>query len=410
MAHRMRAIEDGSITSTPGFRAAGIAAGIKPKGAPDLAFVHAARPCAAAAVFTTNLFQAAPVVYDRGLLQRNPAGLRGVVINSGCANACTGEQGMRDAEATAAAAAQQTGGSAHDYMVMSTGVIGQLLPMDKVRSGVAAAALALEDTVEAGHRAARAIMTTDTVPKEAAVYVETDAGGFTIAGMAKGAGMISPNMATLLVVLTTDARIAPGPAQQALAAAVGVSLNMITIDGDMSTNDTALLLANGMAEMPEITTADAPQYGAFLDGLTQVTVALAKGLVRDGEGATRFVEIRITEAASFSEARQVGMAVANSSLVKTAIYGQDANWGRIVCAVGYAGVPLDPNAVRVWVGDLELVRDAGPYQVDEERAAEILAQSDIPIRIALGRGSAEATVWTSDLSHAYVDINAHYRT
>jgi glutamate N-acetyltransferase/amino-acid N-acetyltransferase len=410
MAHRVRVIEDGSVTSTPGFEAAGVAAGIKAGGAPDLALVRSVRPCAAAAVFTTNLFQAAPVLYDRALLGRNPLGLRGVVINSGCANACTGEQGLRDAEATAAAAAQHAGGSANDYMVMSTGVIGQPLPMGKLLPGVQAAAQALESTVEAGHRAARAIMTTDTVPKEVAVYVESDTGGFTVAGMAKGAGMISPNMATLLVVFTTDACIAPGLAQQALAAAVGVSLNMITIDGDMSTNDTALLLANGLAEMPDIVSTDAPEYAAFVEGLTDVAVALAKGLVRDGEGATRFIEIRVSEAASLAEARQVGMAVANSSLVKTAVYGQDANWGRIICAVGYAGVPLDPYAVRVWLGDLELVRDGGPYQVDEARASEILAQNDIPIRIALGRGNAEATIWTSDLSHAYVDINAHYRT
>lgn len=409
MAH-VHLIEDGSVTSTPGFEAAGVAAGIKAGGALDLALVRSVRPCTAAALFTTNLFQAAPVLYDRALLQRNAQGLRGVVINSGCANACTGEQGLRDAAATAAAAAEHLGGSGDDYAVMSTGVIGQPLPMDKIRAGVAAAARALESSVEAGHRAARAIMTTDTVPKEVAVRVETDAGNFTIAGMAKGAGMISPNMATLLAVLTTDARIAPEPARQALTTAVNASLNMITIDGDMSTNDTALLLANGLADMPEIVSTKSPAYSAFTEGLLAVTVALAKGLVRDGEGATRFIEIRVTEAGSVAEARQVGMAVANSSLVKTAIYGQDANWGRIVCAVGYAGVPLDPNAVRVWLGDLELVRDGGPYQVDEARASQILAQTDIPIRISLGRGEAEATVWTSDLSHAYVDINAHYRT
>ncbi len=410
MAHGVHAIENGSVTSPPGFEAAGVAAGLKAEGALDLALVRSSRPCTAAAVFTTNLFQAAPVLYDRALLQRNSLGVRGVVVNSGCANACTGAQGLRDAEATAAEAAAHLGGSASDYMVMSTGVIGQPLPMAKIRSGVAAAAQALESSEEAGHRAARAIMTTDTVPKEMAVCVEYDGRHYTIAGMAKGAGMISPNMATLLAVLTTDARIAPGLAQQALKSAADVSLNMITIDGDMSTNDTALLLANGLADMPEIVSAGEPAYAAFVEGLEAVMVALAKGLVRDGEGATRFIEIQVTEAASAAEARQVGMAVANSLLVKTAIYGQDANWGRIVCAVGYAGVPLDPYAVRVWLGDLELVRNAGPYQVDEARAAEILAQQDIPIRISLGRGEAQATVWTSDLSHAYVDINAHYRT
>lgn len=410
MAHRVSVIEDGSITSVPGFEAAGIVAGIKARTAPDLALVRSARPCVGAAVFTTNLFQAAPVVYDRETLLRNPDRLRGVVINSGCANACTGEPGLRDAEATAAAVARHLGGSAEDYMVMSTGVIGKPLPMAKLLAGIEVAAHELESTVEAGRRAARAIMTTDTKPKESAVRVESDWGVYTIAGMAKGAGMISPNMATLLVVLTTDARIAHGPAQQALSAAVNASLNMVTIDGDMSTNDTALLLANGAAEMPIIDAVGSPAYAAFLEGLTTVAVALAKAVARDGEGATRFIEIRVTGAVDFAEARQVGMSVANSALVKTAIYGQDANWGRIVCAVGYAGVPLDPNAVRVWLGDLELVRDGGPYQVDEARASEILAQTDIAIRIDLARGSAEATMWTCDLSHAYIDVNARYRT
>ncbi len=410
MVPRVRVIENGSITTTPGFEAAGIAAGIKADGALDLAMVRSVAPCTGAAVFTTNRFQAAPVIYDRETLHRNPTGLRGVVINSGCANACTGDQGMRDTRATAAAAAQYAGGSSDDYMVMSTGVIGQLLPMDTVLAGVETATRGLASAVDAGHRAARAIMTTDTVPKEMAVLVEIDSVRFTVAGMAKGAGMISPNMATLLVVFTTDADIAPELAQQALMTAVDASLNMITIDGDMSTNDTAMLLANGEAEMAQIDAADSVAYAAFVDGLTRVAVGLAQGLVRDGEGATRFIEICVTGAANRSEARRIGMSVANSALVKTAIYGQDANWGRIVCAVGYAGVPLDPDAVRVWLGDLELVRDGGPYQIDEERAAEILAQTDIPIRIDLGRGDVEATVWTSDLSHAYVDINAHYRT
>jgi len=282
--------------------------------------------------------------------------------------------------------------------------------MDRVLAGIEQGARELAADEEAGHRAARAIMTTDTVPKEIAVAVETDGIRFTMAGMAKGAGMISPNMATLLATIVTDARIGILPARAALVEAVDESLNMITIDGDMSTNDTAVLLANGTASMPEITTASSPLYAAFLEGLKAVTTALAKGLVRDGEGATRFVEITVTGARDRAEARQVAMSVARSVLVKTAIYGQDANWGRIVCAVGYAGVPLDPNAVRVWMGDLELVRDGGPYQVDETRASEILAQREIPIRIDLAQGEATATVWTTDLSHGYVDINAHYRT
>jgi glutamate N-acetyltransferase/amino-acid N-acetyltransferase len=410
MVVSVRVIPEGSVTSVPGFQAAGVAAGIKNSGKLDLALVRSVTPCVGAAVFTTNLFKAAPVVYDQQAILLNPTGQRGVVINSGCANACTGEPGLRDAQGMASAMAHLLGGEAQDYMVMSTGVIGQPLPMDRVLAGIDQGARSLSRDVDAGHRAAHAIMTTDTVPKEIAVQVETDGVRFTMAGMAKGAGMISPNMATLLVTITTDARIAAIPARAALVEAVDESLNMITVDGDMSTNDTALLLANGTAVMPEITNTSAPLYDAFLQGLKAVTVALAKGLVRDGEGASRFVEIAVTGARDRAEARQVAMSVAKSMLVKTAIYGQDANWGRIVCAVGYAGVPLNPNAVRVWMGDLELVRDGGPYQIDEARASEILAQREIPIRIDLGQGEAAATVWTSDLSHAYVDINAHYRT
>jgi len=410
MGVEIRIIPDGSITSVQGFEAAGVAAGIKASGKPDLALVRSIKPSVGAAVFTTNLFKAAPVVYDQQAILSNPTTQRGVVINSGCANACTGEPGLRDAEGMAAATAQLLGGAPRDYLVMSTGVIGQMLPMDRVLDGISRGAGALSKDVEGGHQAARAIMTTDTVPKEVAVTVQTDGVEFVIAGMAKGAGMISPNMATLLVTITTDARISALPAHAALVEAVGESLNMITIDGDMSTNDTAVLLANGLARMPEISDAASPLYDAFLEGLKQVTVSLAKGLVMDGEGTTRFIEIAVTGAKNRREARQVAMSVAKSVLFKTAIYGQDANWGRIVCAVGYAGVPLDPNAVRVWMGDLELVRDGGPYQVDEERASAILARREIPIRIDLGQGEASATVWTSDLSHAYVDINAHYRT
>ncbi|MGI6367057.1 MAG: bifunctional glutamate N-acetyltransferase/amino-acid acetyltransferase ArgJ [Anaerolineae bacterium] len=410
MAVSIRALSDPAVTLVPGFEAAGVAAGIKQAGKLDLAVVRSLTPCTGAAVFTTNLFKAAPVIYDQQAILANPSGKRGVVINSGCANACTGQQGLEDAQAMAAAAAHLLGGEAQDYMVMSTGVIGQPLPMAQVLEGIRQAAGSLGDDAEAGHRAARAIMTTDTVPKEVGVVVDMDGVRFTIAGMAKGAGMISPNMATLLVTLTSDARIAPIPARAALLHAVGESLNMITVDGDMSTNDTAVLLANGTALMPEITDTESPLYAAFCEGLEAVTVALARALVMDGEGATRFVEIRVTGVEDAAAAKQVAMSVAKSSLVKTAIYGQDANWGRIVCAVGYAGVPLDPARVRVWLGDLELVRDGGPYQVDEERASQILAQREIPIHIDLGQGEASATVWTSDLSHAYVDINAHYRT
>ena len=403
-------IADGGITSTPGFSAAGIAAGIKADGALDVALVHADRPCVAAAVFTRNAFKAAPVLYDQRILAENPTGLRAVVINAGCANACTGDEGVRNAEATAEAAARALGVAPRDVMVMSTGVIGAQLPMNKLTPGVAAAAARRSPALPAGHDAARAIMTTDTRPKESAVRVTYEGGTFTIAGMAKGAGMIHPNMATLLCLLTSDAAISPELAQRALRDAVDGSFNMITVDGDTSTNDTALLMASGSAEMAPITAVNSPAYEAFFQGLTHVLTTLAQAIVRDAEGATRFVTVTVRGASDAAAAKQVGMSVATSLLVKTAIYGHDANWGRIVCAVGYSGVPIDPNRVGVWMDDLELVRGGAPFDVDEERASAILDQPDIAITVDLGQGSAEATVWTCDLSHRYVDINAHYRT
>ena len=222
--------------------------------------------------------------------------------------------------------------------------------------------------------------------------------------------MIHPNMATLLSLITSNVRIAPELAQKALGEVVERSFNMISVDGDTSTNDTLLLMANGQANMPAITSLESAGYRHFVQGLSQVAIVLAQGLVRDGEGATRFIEITVSGARTRAEAKQVAMSVGKSSLVKTAIYGQDANWGRIVCAVGYSGVAIEPDCVRVWLGDLELVRNGAPYDVNEERASEILAQPDIDIRIDLGQGDAQATIWTCDLSHEYVNINAHYRT
>lgn len=407
---QVQAIPDGSITSTPGFEAAGVACGLKPNGALDLALVYSPQPCVGAALFTTNAFKAAPVLYDQRLLAQNATNLHGVVINSGCANACTGERGLRDAVSTAAAAASHLATAPSSFLVMSTGVIGMPMPMDRIHAGVAKAALQRTLSVDGGHAAALAIMTTDTRPKEFAVKVTTDDGEFTIAGMAKGAGMIHPNMATMLCLLTSDARITPQVARQALREGVEGSFHRITVDGDTSTNDTVLLLANGLAEMQPITSTESSAYAGFLAGLSHVLTALAKAVVHDGEGATRFIEITVSGTRSQAEAKQVAMSVARSLLVKAAIYGQDANWGRIICAVGYSGVAVEPERVRVWLGDLELFRNGEPYQVDEAHARELLAQPEITIRVDLGQGDAQATTWTCDLSHQYVDINAHYRT
>jgi len=401
-------IEGGSITSVPGFRAAGVHCGLKAGDELDLGLVVSEVPCRAAAVFTTNRVQAAPVLWDKEVIAISPEGVRAVVINSGCANACTGEQGLRDARQMARQVALAIGTGPHGVLVMSTGVIGQRLDMDKIGAGISAAVASL--SAEGGHKPARAIMTTDTRPKEVAVRVEVAGRRVTIAGMCKGAGMIHPHMATLLGLILTDAAIAQPLLQQALRQAVEASFNRITVDGDMSTNDTVAVLANGLAGNEELRAENSPGYTGFLQGLTFVATELAKGIVRDGEGASKFIEVQVRGARTEAEAKQAAMAVATSNLVKTAIYGKDPNWGRVICAVGYSGVEVDPDRLSLWFDDLHLVKDGQPYDVDEERAAEILSQDEITIAVDLGQGEAEATIWTCDLTHDYVTINAHYRT
>lgn len=398
----------GSITSVPGFRAAGVHCGLKAGDELDLALVVSEVPCQAAAVFTANRVQAAPVLWDKEVLAISPEGVRAVAINSGCANACTGEQGLRDAQQMVRQVALALGTGPHGVLVMSTGVIGQRLDMEKIGAGIRAAVEAL--STEGGHEVARAIMTTDTRPKEIAVQGEIAGRRVTIAGMCKGAGMIHPNMATLLGLILTDAAIAQPLLQRALRQAVEASFNRITVDGDMSTNDTVAVLANGRAGNREVKAENAPDYAEFLEGLTFVATELAKGVVRDGEGATKFIEVQVRGARTEAEARQAAMAVATSNLVKTAIYGKDANWGRVICAVGYSGVEVDIERLSLWFDDLHLVKDGQPYNVDEERALEILSQDEVAITVDLGQGEAEATVWTCDLTHDYVTINAHYRT
>jgi glutamate N-acetyltransferase/amino-acid N-acetyltransferase len=390
-----------------GFRFAGVAAGIKKTGAADFAAIISETPCSTAATFTRNAFPAAPVLYDRDLVKSNPAGVRGVVINSGCANACTGDEGLADAALMARLAEDALRQPPRTLAVMSTGVIGPRLPMDRVRAGAELAAAALSP--EAADEASRAIMTTDTRPKVAL----REAGPARLWGMCKGAGMIHPNMATMLAVIVTDAAIAPAALDAALRAAVDSSFNCISVDGDMSTNDTVLALANGAA---------GPVDGAvFAAALTALCQDLAQQIVRDGEGATKFITIGVSGAASASDARVAAKAIANSPLVKTAFYGGDANWGRILAAVGYSGAAVDPGKAQLWIaagtGDasssadrLQLVAQGRPLVYSEERATAIFAGSEIAVSVALGSGEGSATVWTCDLSHAYVDINGHYRT
>ena len=401
-------IPNGTVTSVPGFRAAGVACGLKPTGDADLALVASDRPCAAAGIFTTNRFPAAPVLYDRELLQRNPGGVRAVVINSGCANACTGQEGLSDAREMAACAAQALGCTPEHVFVMSTGVIGVRLPMARLRAGIPAAAQALAPT--GGAAAARAIMTTDTRPKTCAVRTRLAGRTVTVGGMAKGAGMIHPNMATMLAMIVTDAAATPAVLDAVLRQAAAQSFNAITVDGDTSTNDTLLLLANGEAANPILADPADPGAAPLAEAVTAVATHLAQAIVRDAEGASHFVTIVVRGAASDDDARRAAKAIAHSPLVKTAIYGGDPNWGRVLCAVGYSGAAVDPDRAALWFDDLALVAGGRPLDYDEKRAAAILRQPDVTITVDLGLGTGQATVWTCDLTHKYVDINAHYRT
>lgn len=399
------------ITSVPGFRATGVACGIKGDNARDLALVVSDVPCVTAAVFTTNAVKAAPVLYDQDVLESG-AVIQAVLINSGCANACTGTRGIRDAKRTAQVVEERLGLSPLTTLVMSTGVIGQHLPMGKIVPGVDLAQRSLSD--QGGDLAALAIMTTDTRPKEAAVRIQHAGQEGTIAGMCKGSGMIHPNMATMLGVLVTDVSIEQSLARHALQTVVDQTFNRVTVDGDTSTNDTVVLLANGQSGVPHIASADSTEFHLFEAGLLEVCTSLARQLARDGEGATKLITVRVTGAHSAADATRVAKSIANSSLVKTAVYGEDANWGRVLCAAGYSGIEMDPAQLSLWmenqVDSLHLVRNGEPFEIDESRAAVILAQDEVAFRLDLGQGEEEAQVWTCDLSHAYVDINAHYRT
>jgi glutamate N-acetyltransferase/amino-acid N-acetyltransferase len=411
----MSYLDSPSVTSVPGFQAAGIAAHIKASGAPDLALVVSDTPCTAAAVFTQNRFAAAPVQYDRSVLALNADGICAVAINSGCANACTGAEGMANARRMAEAVEQALGLSDASSLVMSTGVIGVQLPIEKIQSGVRAAVAALSPT--GGPAAARAIMTTDTRPKVAGVEVEVGGATVTIAGMCKGAGMIHPNMATMLSLVCTDVSITSAALDAALRQAVAVSFNAMTIDGDTSTNDTLAVLANGQAGNPLIADTASPLFAPFAAALTSVCTDLARQIARDGEGATKFVTITVAGALSDADAMRAAQSVANSPLVKTALYGGDANWGRILCAVGYSGAEVDPARTNLFfaapAGGLDwlpVVEQGQPLKYSEAEASARFAASEIAIRVELGLGEGQATVWTCDLSHAYVDINGHYRT
>ncbi len=401
---------DGTVTSPAGFTAVAVAAGLKKENQLDLALVVSESDCSCAAMFTKNQVVAAPVLVDRETLAVNNSRLRAVVINAKNANACTGEPGLANARATQQIAAQALGCEANQILVLSTGVIGVQLPMARLEAGIVAGARALSR--QNGRLAAEAIMTTDTHPKHLAVQVNLPGGPVTIGGMAKGAGMIHPNMATMLAVLTTDAAVAPNVLDGLLRTAVNRSFNRISIDGDTSTNDTVLLLANGVSGTAVSDPGSITQFGAALN---QLCTALAHMIVRDGEGATKFVEIQVTGAGSAADAHQIANTIATSPLVKTAFAGSDANWGRLLMAAGRAGVQFDQTKLNLWIGvhqadELQLVASGTPTEYQEAEAAAVFAQPEFMVRLDLGVGEETAVVWTTDFSHDYVTINADYRT
>jgi glutamate N-acetyltransferase/amino-acid N-acetyltransferase len=400
----------GGVTTPGGFRTAATACGIKASGL-DLALLVADAPASAAALFTTNLVKAAPVLISQQHLRSSQGVARAIVVNSGCANACTGEQGLAVAKESAGEVARLLGCHAQEVLVASTGVIGVALDGEKLRRGLAR--LVPELRHDRHHDAARAIMTTDRGPKECAVQVALPGGPFSVGGMAKGAGMIAPNMATMLAFVTTDVRVPPAVLREALTDAARTTFNAITIDGDTSTNDTVFVLASGASGVDVREVGD-PTYGPFLEGMRILCRALALEIVRGAEGATKVVSLQVSGAASDEDARTVARVVANSPLVKTAVHGGDPNWGRLLAAMGRAGVPFDPARSRVTIGNVVMYDRGVPFDHRAPEAAAHLAGAEISIQLDLGGpasgSSGSATMYTCDLSAEYVRINADYRT
>ena len=403
---------DGGVTAAKGFLAADAAAEIKYRGRTDMAMILSEAPCRAAGTFTTNVVKAAPVLWDQEIVYRRE-NARAVIINSGIANACTGEEGYAVCRATAEAASAALGLPEDSVLVASTGVIGMQIPVDRIRKGVGMMAETLSPEKEAGDRAARAIMTTDTIPKQAAVQFTAGGRTVTIGGMCKGSGMIHPDMCTMLGFVTTDAAISKELLQKALSEDIRDTFNMVSVDGDTSTNDTVLLLANGLAGNPEITEEN-EDYRLFCEGLSQVTTALCRMIAGDGEGATALLEVKVKGAATKEDAVRLAKSVVTSSLVKAAVYGHDANWGRILCALGYAGVPFDPNRVDLYfesrAGRLKIVENGSAAAYSEEEASRILSEDEVTAEADMKAGEASATAWGCDLTYDYVKINADYRS
>lgn len=396
---------EGGVTAPQGFVAAGVYCGVK-EAKKDLALIYSEAPAVAAAMFTTNVVKAAPVLVTMDYLRANRA--RAIVANSGNANACTGDEGMNNARRMAEATAAALGISPKEVIVASTGVIGVPLPIERIESGIAGAAKSLSR--DGGASAAEAILTTDTVSKQAAVVMDIRGCPVTIGGIAKGSGMIHPRMATMLAFLTTDANITAPMLKIILKRSVDPSFNMITVDGDTSTNDTIAILANGLAGNHLISTTTSPEFRVFRKGLNLICETLAKMIVKDGEGASRFIEVCVKGAFDLKEAKAAAMAIARSNLVKTAVFGSDPNWGRVLAAAGASGARFMQYRADVYLGDVKTAANGVPVDFDEEEARIALAGPEVKITVDLKMGQSMARVWTCDLTYDYVKINASYRS
>ena len=403
----------GAVTAAQGFQAAGVHAGIKTSNhtKKDVAMIYSTVPCVVAGVFTTNVVKAAPVRYDMEIVKKGVA--RAIVVNSGNANACTGQQGMDDVKETAEYAGGLMGINSDEVLVCSTGVIGHTLPMDRIKEGIASAHTALSDSPEGGHDAAQAILTTDVYLKEISYTIDLDGVPVTIGGIAKGSGMICPNMATMLAFITTDASIEGNVLKKLMKEAADLSFNQISVDGDMSTNDTMLMMANGLAGNAKIEEGT-KNYDLFKEALLKITAYLAKKIARDGEGATHLFEAEVINAPDEKSARKIAKSIVSSNLVKAAIFGKDANWGRIICAAGYAGVDFDPSLVDIYLksanGSILVAQNGGGLEFNEEEALDILKEENVFAVVDLKSGNASGKAWGCDLTYDYVKINADYRT
>ena len=408
----MYTVIEGGVTAAAGFETASTAAGIKYKNRKDMAMIYSEKPCRAAGTFTTNIVKAAPVKWDQKIVKESEYA-QAVVINAGIANACTGAEGMGYCAETAQAASAALNVPESAVLVASTGVIGMQLPMDKLKAGIEAMAPELSGTIESGTEAAKSIMTTDTKKKEVAVQFEIGGKTVTVGGMCKGSGMIHPNMCTMLSFVTTDIAISKELLQEALSADVKDTYNMISVDGDTSTNDTCLLLANGMAGNAEITEKNA-DYEEFCKALNYVNETLAKKMAGDGEGCTALFEVKVIGAESKEQAVTLSKSIITSSLTKAAIFGHDANWGRILCAMGYSGAQFDPEQVDLFfesaAGSMQIIKDGVALDYSEEEATKILSEPEVTAIADVKMGDASATAWGCDLTFDYVKINADYRS